>query len=249
MPFGLKNAGMTFQRMMDQIFADIPYVFIYLDDVLVASRNMEEHQHHLRQVLTLLQVNGLRLNAKKCMWAVAVVEFLGHRVAAAGVSPLPERMQVIKAFPRPATVKDLQAFLGLFTFYRRFVAKAAAIVKPLTDALKGGKKGSTPLEWTTDMSTATVRFTENYWRWSKESATSDSCWKAAGSLSTPTTNPWWVLFTVSQSRGAPDSSDSSHLSASTHPLPHPRGPGRAATRGGRRFFVHSHCRRQDYQVG
>jgi Reverse transcriptase (RNA-dependent DNA polymerase) len=54
MPFGLKNAGMTFQRMMDQIFANIPYIFVYLDDVLVASRNMEEHQHHLRQVLTLL---------------------------------------------------------------------------------------------------------------------------------------------------------------------------------------------------
>jgi Reverse transcriptase (RNA-dependent DNA polymerase)/RNase H-like domain found in reverse transcriptase len=129
MPFGLKNAGMTFQRMMDQIFADIPYVFIYLDDVLVASRDMEEHQRHLRQVLSLLQANGLQLNAEKCVWA-------------------------IQAFPRPATVKDLQAFLGLFTFYRRFVAKAAAIVKPLTDALKGGKKGSTKLEWTADMATA-----------------------------------------------------------------------------------------------
>jgi Reverse transcriptase (RNA-dependent DNA polymerase) len=84
MPFGLKNAGMTFQQMMDQIFADIPYVFIYLDDVLVASRNMEEHQRPLRQVLSLLQANGLRLNTEKCVWAVAEVEFLGHCVATGG---------------------------------------------------------------------------------------------------------------------------------------------------------------------
>jgi hypothetical protein len=68
---------------------------------------MEEHQHHLRQVLALLQVNGLHLNAKKCMWAVAEVEFLGSRVAAAGILPLPERVRIIHAFPRPATVKDL----------------------------------------------------------------------------------------------------------------------------------------------
>jgi Reverse transcriptase (RNA-dependent DNA polymerase) len=106
---------MTFQRMMDQIFADIPCVFIYLDDGLVASRNMEEHQLHLRQVLSLLQANGLRLNSEKCVWAVAEVEFLGHRVAAGSISPLPERVRVIQAFPRPATVKDLQAFLGLST--------------------------------------------------------------------------------------------------------------------------------------
>jgi hypothetical protein len=69
MPFGLKNAGMTFQRMMNHIFADLPYVFIYLDDVLIASRSASDHEKHLRQVFQLLSDNGLLLNVQKCVLA------------------------------------------------------------------------------------------------------------------------------------------------------------------------------------
>jgi cleavage and polyadenylation specificity factor subunit 1 len=65
MPFGLRNAGMTFQRMMDQLFFDLPCVFVYLDDLLVASRSVQEHKAHLRQVLGLLQKNGLVINREK----------------------------------------------------------------------------------------------------------------------------------------------------------------------------------------
>jgi Reverse transcriptase (RNA-dependent DNA polymerase) len=86
MPFGLRNAGMTFQRMMDQIFFYLPCVFIYLDDLLVASRSVEEHRRHLRQVLQLLQANGLVINEEKCLFGQTSLEFLGHLVQGQTVS-------------------------------------------------------------------------------------------------------------------------------------------------------------------
>jgi cytoskeleton-associated protein 5 len=118
MPFGLRNAGMTFKRMMDQLFFDLPCAFIYLDDVLVASRSVQEHKTHLRQVLGLLQQNGLVINNDKCVFGRHSLEFLGHTVQADGVSPLPDRVTAIQHFPRPSTVVKLQAFLGLFNYYR-----------------------------------------------------------------------------------------------------------------------------------
>jgi Reverse transcriptase (RNA-dependent DNA polymerase)/RNase H-like domain found in reverse transcriptase len=147
MPFGLKNAGMTFQRMMDAIFADLPFVFIYLDNVLIASRTVEEHQHHLRLVFQLLSKNGLLLNVAKCVLAADSIDFLGHRITAAGIQPLPHRVAAINTFPQPRTVRDLQAFLGLFNFYRKFVPKAAAILKPLTDAMRGGVRDPQLVSW------------------------------------------------------------------------------------------------------
>jgi transposase InsO family protein len=154
MPFGLKNAGMTFQRLMDRVLFDIPYVFVYLDDMLVASRSAEEHRRHLREVLRRLQANGLVINASKCVWAQPSVEFLGHNISAAGLSPLPQRVEAISKFPQPQTVKQLQAFLGLFNFYRRFVPAAAAVIRPLTDALRGNPAGAAPVKWSAAMSAA-----------------------------------------------------------------------------------------------
>jgi hypothetical protein len=110
MPFGLKNAGMTFQRMMDQIFFDLPCVFVYLDDLLVASRSEADHCCHLQQVLLLLQQNGLVINREKCVFGVTSLEFLGHQVQAGGVSPLQDRVAAIKRFSRPACVMELQPF-------------------------------------------------------------------------------------------------------------------------------------------
>jgi Reverse transcriptase (RNA-dependent DNA polymerase) len=141
MPFGLKNAGMTFQRLMDRIFFDLPYRFVYLDDLLVASRSVEDHRRHLREVLRRLQENGLVVNRDKCVFGQRQVEFLGHTIAAGCVSPLPDRVAAIRRFPRPSTVRELQAFLGLLNFYRRFVPAAAAILRPLTDALSGSPSG------------------------------------------------------------------------------------------------------------
>ena len=154
MPFGLKNAGMTFQRLMDNIFFDLPFAIVYLDDMLIASRTPEQHRLHLQQVLLLLQQNGLVLNVGKCELGRPSVEFLGHQVSAAGLAPLPQRVAAVQDFPPPTNVKELQAFLGMFNFYRRFVPAAAKLLQPLTDALRGGPKGPTPISWSAPMQSA-----------------------------------------------------------------------------------------------
>ena len=88
MPFGLKNAAQMFQRLMDRIFRGLPFVFIYLDDVLLASRNRKLHIEHLLVVMELLVQNRLVLNLYKCSFVQNEIEYLGHKIAAAGIVPL-----------------------------------------------------------------------------------------------------------------------------------------------------------------
>ena len=151
MPFGLKNAGMTFQRFMDRVLVGLPYVLVYMDDILVASPDRLSHVGHLRAVLERLRENGLVLNSSKCLFFQQSVEFLGQHVSAAGVAPLAQHVEAIRSFPLPVTVKDLQGFLGAVNFYRKFISSAAKILLPLTDALKGGKAGTEALSWSEPM--------------------------------------------------------------------------------------------------
>jgi hypothetical protein len=136
---------------MDRIFFYLPFTCVYLDDLLIASQNMEDHRHQLREMLRRLQDNGLVLNVDKCQFTLPALEFLGHSVSTPGVAPLPSRVEAIRNFPLPAVVSELQAFLGLFNFYRRFVHKAAAIVKPLTDALRGSPVPTAAVKWSAEM--------------------------------------------------------------------------------------------------
>jgi hypothetical protein len=144
MSFGLCNAAQTFQRFMDSLFKHLPFVFCYLDDLIIASHTLEEHHEHLRQVFTILQENGLQINPAKCVFAAAAVEFLGHRVDQHGVWLLQRHVQAISDFPPPQDVKQLQQFLGIVNFYRRFLPGIARTLHPLTDALRGAPK---TLEW------------------------------------------------------------------------------------------------------
>jgi hypothetical protein len=98
MPFGLRNAAQTFQRFMDSLFKHLPFVFCYLDDIIIASHTLEEHHEHLRQIFTILQENGLQINPANCLFAAAAVEFLGHRVDQDGVRPLQRHVQAISDF-------------------------------------------------------------------------------------------------------------------------------------------------------
>jgi hypothetical protein len=79
MPFGLRNAGMTFQRLMDSVLGGLPFAFVYLEDILVASPDLSSHRQHLEAVRTVLQSNGLVVNADKCLFGCPEVDFLGHR--------------------------------------------------------------------------------------------------------------------------------------------------------------------------
>jgi hypothetical protein len=83
----------------------------------------------------------LVINAEKCVFGVSSIDFLGHRVDSSGVTPLPQYVSAVVDFPRPSTVKELQAFLGMLNFYRRFLPSVADTLRPLTDSLRGGKKG------------------------------------------------------------------------------------------------------------
>jgi hypothetical protein len=151
MPFGLKNTGQSFQRLMDRVGAGLDFVFIYMDDILVASVDEQSHLSQLRQLLERLREFGLVLNLEKCQFGRAEVDFLGHRISAQGAEPLSSHLSAIQEFGKPADIKALQLFLGLVNFYRRFIPGAARILLPLTNALRGGKRAK--LLWTADMDT------------------------------------------------------------------------------------------------
>jgi len=151
MPFGLKNAAQAFQRLMDVVAQDLPFVFIYLDDILLFSRSRREHHDHIRQLLHRLDQHGLVVNVDKCQFGRSTIDFLGYRISSRGVVPLPDKVKAIRDFPKPTTVKGLQEFNGMVNFYHRFVPGAARIMQPLYSALNGKPKS---LVWTDDMSTA-----------------------------------------------------------------------------------------------
>jgi hypothetical protein len=130
----------------------LDFVFVYLDDVIVGSASEEEHLQHLRLVFDRLQKFGLVLNTDKCQFGVQQVEFLGHSITAEGAAPLFKHVQAVQDFQRPVDAKQLQRFLGLVNFYRRFIPGAAGILKPLSDALRGGVR--TALHWTPAMEAA-----------------------------------------------------------------------------------------------
>ena len=122
MPFGLRNAGITFQWMMDQILGNLPYCFVYIDDILVFSPNLTSHVQHLRDVLELCHVHGLRIGLGKCEFAVSKTEFLGHCLPSSGLHPLQKQTSAIQDFPPPSDKPGLQRFLGMISFYRRFLS-------------------------------------------------------------------------------------------------------------------------------
>ena len=94
-PFGLRNAAQTFQRFIDQVLHDMPFVCAYIDDVLIASRNMQKHIDHVRQVFGRLKQYGVVLNPSKCTFSQSEVIFLRHHISERGISPSPEIVKSI----------------------------------------------------------------------------------------------------------------------------------------------------------
>ena len=159
-PFGLKNAAQAFQRLMDTTCQGLPFVFVYLDDILVASRNREDHQQHLRQLFDRLQAAGLILNLEKCLFGQPSLRFIGHDVTADGIAPTAESVKTITDFPRPATVRDLMSFVGMVNFYKRFIPQASKIMAPLHEATAGAqtkKATRQKVTWTPELQAAFQR--------------------------------------------------------------------------------------------
>ncbi|GFV15031.1 hypothetical protein TNCV_3979511 [Trichonephila clavipes] len=158
MQFGLCNAASTFQRFIDEVTRGLKGVYAFIDDILIASQNVQEYTTYLRALFERLEYYGLMIKPSKCTLGVDSLKFLGFQVSSEGISPLPDRVDAIQKFARPNTLTQLRRFLGMYHFYRRFIPKAAHILAPLIKFLEGltnkkkpcrpSKSPQTPLEWT-----------------------------------------------------------------------------------------------------
>lgn len=138
MPFGLVNGPATFQRIMDEILQPYlwKFVVVYLDDIIVFSKNIYEHRKHLKLVQNLLNEKGLVLNHKKCEYMKEKLEILGHIVSKYGIKPTTGRIEIIKKLKIPRDKKELQSFLGLINYCRKFIKDLSKIAAPLFGLLK-----------------------------------------------------------------------------------------------------------------
>ena len=139
MPFGLKSAAQTFQKLMDSVLQNVDSALVYLDEIVIASSTEKEHLDDLKAVFRRLTDHGLVIRLEKCLFGVSSLKFLAHQVSKKGSSPTQAKVKVIQTFPQPSTVKGLQEFLGMINFYHRFLPNIAATLSPLYRALKPSK--------------------------------------------------------------------------------------------------------------
>ena len=161
MPFGLRNAAQAFQRLMDATFRNIPFVFTYIDDLLVASENEAEHLEHLRILFERLEQNGLVVNPAKCQFGCTEIDFLGHHhITKQGTIPLGQKIQAVREYPKPINIRGLQKFVGMINFYNRFLPYFSKILFPLYQAIGKNGKSIKKLSWSVDMECAFDRTKE-----------------------------------------------------------------------------------------
>lgn len=138
MPFGLKNAPSTFQRVMDNILRGIQNekCLVYLDDIIIFSTSLQEHINRLREVFDRLRKSNFKIQLDKSEFLRKEVAYLGHIVTPNGVKPNPGKIYSIQNYPMPKTTKQIKRFLGLLGYYREFIKDFASLTKPLTKCLK-----------------------------------------------------------------------------------------------------------------
>jgi len=141
MPFGLCNAGATFQRLMVIIMSGLCFqcCLVYLDDIIVFSQTPEQHLDRLHIVLERLRSAGLKLKPEKCTLFQRSVSFLGHVVSEKGIETDPAKIRAVIEWPIPRSVREVRAFIGLAGYYRRFVENFATIAAPLHALMGKGK--------------------------------------------------------------------------------------------------------------
>ncbi|KAL0551535.1 hypothetical protein IC582_010624 [Cucumis melo] len=140
MSFGLTNARAVFMDLMNRVFREFldTFVIVFIDDILIYSRTEAEHEEHLRIVLQTLRDNKLYAKFSKCEFWLKQVSFLGHVVSKAGVSVDPAKIEAVTGWTRPSTVSEVRSFLGLASYYRRFVENFSRIATPLTQLTRKG---------------------------------------------------------------------------------------------------------------
>lgn len=145
MPFGLKNAPATFQRLMDQVLTGLQgnELFVYLDDIVIYARSLREHEIKFNKLADRLRKANLKLQPDKCEFLRREVTYLGHIISEDGVKPDPKKIRSVQDFPRPRNTKNIKQFLGLAGYYRRFIPNFSKTARPLTELLKK----DTPFTW------------------------------------------------------------------------------------------------------
>ena len=150
MPFGLTGAPGSFQCLMDSILQGLPFATTYIDDVLIFSPTLEQHMEHLQQVFQCLQDAGLTLRGNKCHIGVSRVCYLGHIFDGNGMHPDPCKVSSVQEWPTPTNATTLKQFLGLASYYWRYIEKFADIATPLHNL----SKKDIPFSWTPECNNA-----------------------------------------------------------------------------------------------
>ena len=142
MPFGLTNAPAAFMDLMNRVFEDYldKFVIVFIDDILIYSRSQKEHAEHLALVLRRLQDKQLYAKFKKCEFWLDKVVFLGHIVSKEGIMVDPAKIEAVVQWTQPKNVTEIRSFLGLASYYRRFVEGFSKIATPLTALTRKGQK-------------------------------------------------------------------------------------------------------------
>ena len=123
---------------MDEVFQDYldKFMIVYLDDIVVYSKNVDEHLHHLQLIFNRLREHKLYAKLEKCQFMQKQIKFLGHLVSADGIRVNPDKVKAIVDWPTPTTVKDIRSFLGISGYYRKFIQNYSKVAAPLTELLK-----------------------------------------------------------------------------------------------------------------
>jgi hypothetical protein len=139
MPMGLSNSPATFQRFMDTVFKDLiaeGIVLVFIDDILIYSKSIEQHYKDIQRVVEVLVKHNLKVKLSKCELFKTEIDFLGFRVVQGTIKPSPAKVEILFKYEKPITIAQLQGFIGLASYYRRFIAGFSKICSPLYDIVK-----------------------------------------------------------------------------------------------------------------
>ena len=131
MPFGLANAPSMFQELMSEVLQGLDFCFAYIDDILIHSRTLEEHFNHIEQVFGRLRQHGLKLKLKKCNFVQKKTSYLGFVISENDIKPDADKVEAIQQMQTPTTVKHIRSFIGMCSYYRRFLPNFSEIASPL----------------------------------------------------------------------------------------------------------------------
>ncbi|UYV75221.1 K02A2.6-like [Cordylochernes scorpioides] len=144
--FGIKTASEIFQKTIESFFSGIIDVYIYFDDILIASENLENHLDILKRTLNILKENNFTMNKNKCLFVKNEIEYLGHTINGFGIYPLKDKLACIKYCPFPKNITELKSFLGFLSFYSKFLPNLLDLAYPLYNLLKKNVKWSWNVE-------------------------------------------------------------------------------------------------------